>query len=59
MRPYLKIRQISTKEKKLRFGLVSLTSETNCIDACFSRIRGQTKNYTCVVIFAATKKVSK
>ena len=35
MRPCLKIRQISTKEKKLRFGLVSLTSETDGADACF------------------------
>ncbi len=56
MRPCLKIRQISTKEKKLRFGLVSLTSETNGADACFFSYSRPDEKLQKLVIFAATCK---
>ena len=54
--PCLKIRQISTKEKKLRFGLVSQVCETNGFGACFFSNTRPDEKLQILVIFAATCK---
>ena len=53
MRPCLKIRQ---KRKNCAFGLVSLVSETDGIDACFFSYSRPDEKLQKLVIFAATCK---